>query len=149
VRTGSSPAGCRAAAGCARPGACVTRRGFLVHALPSASGSALARAASSSRAAVLVREQVTPGARLPCGARFGGEAGGLVGSSPPRSAGARFGLSPGAVAVGVSAEAGGWCGALVPPNQLLQLTAAVVAVRRPWPAAVGSGAGPPPASGRW
>jgi hypothetical protein len=35
-----------------------------------------------------------------------------------------------------------------PPNKRLQLTAAVGGVRRPWPAAGGSGVGPPPASGR-
>ena len=35
-----------------------------------------------------------------------------------------------------------------PPNKRLQLTAAVCGVRRPWPAAVGPGAGPPPASGQ-
>jgi hypothetical protein len=34
------------------------------------------------------------------------------------------------------------------PNKRLQLTAAVGGVRRPWPAAVGSGVRPPPASGR-
>jgi len=35
-----------------------------------------------------------------------------------------------------------------PPNKRLQLTAAGGAVRRPWPAAGGSGVGPPPAPGR-
>jgi GNAT superfamily N-acetyltransferase len=41
------------------------------------------------------------------------------------------------------------CGAArLPPNKRLQLTAAVRGVRRPWPAAVGSGARPPPAAGR-
>jgi hypothetical protein len=38
--------------------------------------------------------------------------------------------------------------ARLPPNKRLQLTAAGVGVRRPWPAAGGSGVGPPPASGR-
>ena len=38
--------------------------------------------------------------------------------------------------------------ARTPPNKRLQLTAAGGGVRRPWPAAVGSGVGPPPASGR-